>query len=292
VVAVILTIGLDYSAGVKHATCAIELSAGQSDRFLGLAKGARAFGLSVLGLQPGANPGMVEAACQDISAAQASARSVDSLELSAIAHLLCAWARNCLSDLPAAIGHWTELHAIADRTQEPSWFLPLSLAGLSVSQHLLDKPDDAMRSAKRMLALPSLRDTPLSLVRSLAVEFAPVLVAGGQHEAANQVLRDAADDVRRIAIRLADSQVLIMSGIAEHLRGRSHRAAQLLAASRLAKGAERWAGFSSPTSAALYLHYLPLVRDALGPDVARRARDEGQAMTLDEALIYAVEGLD
>jgi hypothetical protein len=34
------------------------------------------------------------------------------------------------------------------------------------------------------------------------------------------------------------------------------------------------------------------VRDALGPDVARRARDEGQAMTLDEALIYAVEGLD
>jgi hypothetical protein len=41
----------------------------------------------------------------------------------------------------------------------------------------------------------------------------------------------------------------------------------------------------------LYLVYLPQVRAALGPDEAKRARAEGQAMTLDEAMAYALEGL-
>ena len=44
--------------------------------------------------------------------------------------------------------------------------------------------------------------------------------------------------------------------------------------------------------ASLYRHYLPLVRAALGRDEARRARDEGQSMSLDAALIYASEGLE
>lgn len=42
---------------------------------------------------------------------------------------------------------------------------------------------------------------------------------------------------------------------------------------------------------AYYLYYRPLLRAALGPDAARRARDEGGAMTLDEAFGYAVERL-
>jgi hypothetical protein len=50
-------------------------------------------------------------------------------------------------------------------------------------------------------------------------------------------------------------------------------------------------GFRSATSALLYLVYLLQVRAALGADEARRARAEGQAMTLDEAMAYALEGL-
>jgi len=36
---------------------------------------------------------------------------------------------------------------------------------------------------------------------------------------------------------------------------------------------------------------MSLVRTALGTDQARRARDEGRAMTLDEAFSYALRGL-
>ena len=90
---------------------------------------------------------------------------------------------------------------------------------------------------------------------------------------------------------MADGQTLSMIGIAEHLRGRSQRAGRLLAASRQVKGAEMHNGFRSATSALLYLVYLPQVRAALGPDEARRARAEGQAMTLDEAMAYAMAGL-
>ena len=36
----------------------------------------------------------------------------------------------------------------------------------------------------------------------------------------------------------------------------------------------------------------PFVRAALGPEEARRVREEGRAMTLDDALVYALEGLD
>jgi len=116
-------------------------------------------------------------------------------------------------------------------------------------------------------------------------------VAGGQHEAANRLLRDALRDARRFGILMADGHALSMVGIAEHLRGRPQRAGRLLAASRQVKGAELPNGFRSPTSGLLYLVYLPQVRAALGPDEARRARAEGQAMTLDEAMAYALEGL-
>jgi hypothetical protein len=40
-----------------------------------------------------------------------------------------------------------------------------------------------------------------------------------------------------------------------------------------------------------YRHYLPIVRAVLGPEEGRRARDEGRAMTPDDALAYALEGL-
>ncbi len=162
--------------------------------------------------------------------------------------------------------------------------LSVALAGLAATLHVVGRHDDALRAASRFMALPGQRDTTLAMTSILAVEVAPVLVAGGQHEAANRLLRDAMRDARRFGVLMADGQALSMIGIAEHLRGRSQRAGRLLAASRQVKGAEMHNGFRSPTSALLYYYYLPQVRAALGPDEARRARAEGQAMTLDEAL--------
>jgi predicted ATPase len=280
-------------AGLEHASRAIDLSGGQASLFLVAALGQRAFVLSLLSLLPGSDPELVVQARGDLAKAQAMARSGHSSSWVATSHLFSAFVDTNLGDLSAATVCWRELVVVADYPEEPNWFLPMGLAGLSVSLHLAGKTEEALHAARRMLGLLSLSDTALSLVRYTALEITPALVAGGQHDAANQLLRDAARDVRRIGIPKADKQLLIMVGITEHLRGRSDRAARLLAAARQTKDnphSENW-DIRSVTSATLYIRYLALVRGALGQDEARRARDEGHALTMDEALAYAMEGL-
>jgi len=107
-----------------------------------------------------------------------------------------------------------------------------------------------------------------------------------------ELLRDHIEGVRRIGIPLAENHALGLVAVVEHLRGRPDRAGRLLAASRTLGGARgKEIPFRTPASVSLYRHYLPLVRAALGRDEARRARDGGQSMSLDEALSYAAAGL-
>jgi len=168
----------------------------------------------------------------------------------------------------------------------------MALAGVSVSQHILGRTDAALRAALRLRALPDLRESPLRWLRTCTVEVTPALVVGGQEEVACQVLRDAARDIRRLGFPLAENHLLGMMAVVEHLRGRPERAGRLLAASRHIGGAANLPiPFRTPAHWALYRHYLPIVRAALGPEESRRAREEGRAMTLDSALAYALDGL-
>ena len=106
-----------------------------------------------------------------------------------------------------------------------------------------------------------------------------------------ELLRDAGRYGRKLGVPLAENHLLGMAAVVEHLRGNPQRAGRLLAASRhLAGATDRSIPFRTPAHWAFYRHYQPLVRAALGPEEARRARDEGQAMSLDEALAYATEG--
>jgi hypothetical protein len=124
-------------------------------------------------------------------------------------------------------------------------------------------------------------------------ELTPALVAGGYDEVACEVLRDQIERVRRPGIPLAENHALGLAAVVEHLRGRSDRAGRLFAASRSLGGARGMEiPFRTPGSVTLYRHYLPLVREALGRDEARLARDEGQAMIRDVAFDYALEGLE
>jgi hypothetical protein len=41
----------------------------------------------------------------------------------------------------------------------------------------------------------------------------------------------------------------------------------------------------------LYLHYIPKIREALGPGPAHRTRAEGRSMSVEEITAYALEGL-
>lgn len=283
---------LDYSTAVELATQAIELSDGQPSRSLAMAMALRAMNRAFQRSTGGADPELAAEARREAAAAYEIACSAPFSEGRMHLETCFAWMETALGDLGAAVRWWGAVIKSCDTLEDELWPLALALAGLAATLHVAGRHDDALRAASRFMALPSQGDTTLAAMNSIpAVEVAPVLVAGGQHEAANRLLRDALRDARRFGVLLADGQALSMIGIAEHLRGRSQRAGRLLAASRQVKGAEMFNGFRSPTSSLLYWAYLPQVRAALGPDEARRARAEGQAMTIDEVMAYAMEGL-
>jgi hypothetical protein len=50
-------------------------------------------------------------------------------------------------------------------------------------------------------------------------------------------------------------------------------------------------GIRTPAAHVIYAHYVGRVREALGQEAARRCRDEGRAMSKDEAVAHALEGL-
>ena len=175
--------------------------------------------------------------------------------------------------------------------EEPGWLRRLPVIGQAVSHHLLGETDEAIRAALRARAIPV---SPYGRIEGqvMAIEVAPALAAGGDEELAKQVLRDATLMVRRLGTPLAENHLLSMFAYVEYLRGRPERAGRLLGAARyLAGAADLPVPFRTPGSMSLYRHYLPIVRAALGPDEARRARNEGRAMTLDGALAYALDGL-
>ena len=281
----------DYVAAVELASQAIAMSDGHASTSLAMAMVVRAMNRVFQTSAQGADPELTAEARREAAAAYDMACQASLSQGRMHIELLCAWMETALGDLSAAVRWWGAVIKSCDSPEDEPWTLSVALAGLAATLHVMGRHDDALRAASRFMALPSQRNTTLAMTSILAVEVAPVLVAGGQHEAANRLLRDALRDARRFGILMADGQALSMIGIAEHLRGRPQRAGRLLAASRQVKGAEMHNGFRSATSGLLYLVYLPQVRAALGPDEARRARAEGQAMTLDEAMAYALEGL-
>jgi predicted ATPase/class 3 adenylate cyclase len=294
ILAVITTMELERGASLDHAKRAIDLAAGRPSPFLVIAIVMEAFGTSVLAVQPGADARLAADARREIGAAVAVARSGLPVEWLAFAENYAAMIETTLGDIPAAARMWTALVETCGFARDPGWLMPAALSGVAVSQHLLGETAAALRAAEGLRALPDPRDSPLKWLQTIAIEAVPALVAGGREAIACAVLRDAARDVRRLGlgIPMAENHLLSIVAVVEHLRGRPERAGRLLAAARYLGGAaDLPIPFRSPASWALYRHYLPRVRAALGPDESRRARDEGRAMTLDEALAYAVEGL-
>ena len=94
------------------------------------------------------------------------------------------------------------------------------------------------------------------------------------------------------AFRGRRNSLLGVCAAVEAKAGEWSRASRLLAASVFADvDAGRAFLFQSPFTYALYQHYRPLVRAALSAEDARRYRDEGRRMSLDDAVAYAREGI-
>jgi hypothetical protein len=74
------------------------------------------------------------------------------------------------------------------------------------------------------------------------------------------------------------------------IEGDHQRASRLLAWIR-SRTMDRFRPLRSPVTYPIYIHYVRVVREALGPDAARQGRDEGRAMGEDEAVAYALAGI-
>jgi predicted ATPase/class 3 adenylate cyclase len=282
---------LELQAAWEAANRAIELADGRPSPFLVIAMNMRAFADSVRGAFPGADPHYADGARRTTQAAIATTRSGMPLEWRAYAELFGWMTETNLGDARAAANWARACTETCDVAAEPGYLRPAAIAGLAVSHHLLGETDAALRAAREFLALPDLRDTPL-LWGTDVFELTPALIAGGEVDLALEMLRDAVREVRRTDTPMAENHLLSIVGVVEQLRGHPERAGRLLAAARYLGGAaDLPIPFRTPASTAFYSHYLPIVRAALGPLESRRARDEGRALTLDDALAYALESL-
>ncbi len=291
-VAIISTMNLENALALEHASRAISLAAGKPSPFVMMALGSRSFAQSVPASLPGADPRLALDARADAHDAVTMASAGMPMVWRASAEFSCAMVETNLGDIDAAARWYESLARSSRQTAATDLLLPVALAGLAVTQHLLGHNDAALRAALDFEVRRTSQGSALFWLRATVIEITPALVAGVRQAQAFLLLRDAGRLVRKLGIPLAENHLLGMVAVIEQLRGDPQRAGRLLAASRhLAGATDRSIPFRSPAHWAFFRHYQPLVRAALGPDEARRARTEGQAMTLDYAMAYAMEAL-
>jgi predicted ATPase/class 3 adenylate cyclase len=283
---------LDRELSCEHATRAIELSNGRPSRHLALAYASRGFFTSILASASGMPESLADDARRDCrDAIEIAGRGLDS-EWLVRAKALSGAAEETLGDHRASAETYAEILSILGDDHDGHEVYTQAAAALAVAHHLLGETDAALEAAMKGLERARSSTDVRAYEYFYRAELTPALVAGGYEEIAREMLREQIERVRRPGIPLAENHALGLAAVVEHLRGRSDRAGRLFAASRSLGGARgKEIPFRTPGSVTLYRHYLPRVREALGRDEARRARDEGQTMNRDAAFEYAREGL-
>jgi hypothetical protein len=165
-----------------------------------------------------------------------------------------------------------------------------SSASLAVARHILGEDRRALESARLSAEIERRHQTQAGF-GSNALSLA--LAGVGEMAEAKTLLTRTVREALDWGIALWLNEVLVFCAAIAYLDGDAGRASRLFAAGRELGGARSLvAPFRTQMSYALYLHYLPRVREVLGAEEARKARDEGRAMTADRAVAYALEGLE
>ena len=174
-----------------------------------------------------------------------------------------------------------------------TWRIPsISVIGcasaLAVTRHILGDPDGALAAARTASEVEKVGWQPGLGANSLALALAGV----GDYDAANEQLAESIRNALNWGVTLWLNEALVFCGAVAALQEDPGRATRLFAAGRYLGGAPNMATpFRTGHSYALYLHYAPQARRALDHDLARQTLREGRAMTIDEAISYALEGL-
>ena len=116
------------------------------------------------------------------------------------------------------------------------------------------------------------------------------IAATGDTDGASTLLVEALQCVRQSGHPLADADCLVAFGAAALLRGDTERAGRILGAAR-AVMISNGGSWRNASTGGLYVHYVRKVREALPANVAKRSRDEGRAMSRDEAIAYALSSI-
>jgi predicted ATPase len=153
--------------------------------------------------------------------------------------------------------------------------------GLWVARHIC--PDEWTESLEAALREGTERCVRFSGFKSSHLALDAAL--RGDIDEAREILLSFYERNRGFAPPLVMRQPIIATGLVAAAFEDWEPAAKLLAA-----------GFApgiilSASGYALYRHWLPVVRAHVDPQRARQLRDEGRAMSLDEALAYALENM-
>jgi hypothetical protein len=154
---------------------------------------------------------------------------------------------------------------------------------LAITRLVLGRPDEA-------LDLASTADARLRYEANAVPPYwhhptwmaLPVALGGhGDHDAATIALNAYWATTLRSGWARAPQQLVILAGVLAAQRADWETASRLFGAARLQIA-------STPADWVLYLTYRDQVRSELGPERARQLRDEGRAMSTDQAVALAL----
>ena len=195
-----------------------------------------------------------------------------------------------LGGFQLAAGHYAEAVASFERAAaltprgEPRSYFVASLQALAaVLSGDVERAGLLARIAARA-PMPAEVHSPSSV--SARAAWLLVSAASGDLEATAEQLRDLVHFQRRVRAPLADADLLGAFGGAACLLGDFERAGRLLGAARSEFG--RHGSWRTQQGGAIYVHFTAQVRRALPADVAKRARDEGRALSVEEAFDLAL----
>jgi len=217
-----------------------------------------------------------------LEAALEAARAAGDLELESDA------LRN-LGGFQLAAGRYAEAVAIdraaalAPRDEPRSHFLVSLQALAAVLSGDFERAGLLARSAERDPG-PAVVRNILSIPTRAAWLLARV--ASGDLAATAEQLRGVVQAQRKHRIPLADSELLAACGGVAFLLGDPERAGRLLGAARSEFG--KYGSWRTQQGGAIYVHFTAQVRRALPADVAKRARDEGRALSVEQAFDLAL----
>ena len=124
------------------------------------------------------------------------------------------------------------------------------------------------------------------ITRTVRAAWLLASAASGDLAVTAEQLRDLVRDQRKQRMPLADSELLAACGGVAFLLGDPERAGRLLGAARSEFG--KHGSWRTQQGGAIYVHFTAQVRRALPADVAKRARDEGRALSVEQAFDLAL----